>query len=198
MEQEKAPTLFADFANRNEADEAISALEGMGVDSADISVITKEANRVKVSDASGDGAGDVAQGALGGAATGGVVGGIAGLLAGAGVIPALAGILVGGPLVAALGLTGIAATTVSGAVTGALAGGLIGALVGVGMSEDDARYYSDAVDRGAIVLAVRTTEENEARVRSVLERISTTDNRVERGESELAAAGDRRVRRIMM
>jgi hypothetical protein len=187
---EKNPTLFADFANRNEAENAVSALEGLGIGAADISIITKEGNQTKATDA----AGDVVEGALGGAATGGVVGGLAGLLAGVGVVPALTGILIGGPIAAALGLAGAAATTVSGAVTGAVAGGLIGGLAGLGLSEDDARYYSDAVDNGAIVLAVQTTEDNEGEVRAVLEGLS---------DEGVAAAGvdttpERRVRRILV
>ena len=44
-------------------------------------------------------------------------------------------------IAAALGLTGVAATTVSGALTGALAGGLIGALTGLGFTKEDAELY---------------------------------------------------------
>ncbi|HSI20433.1 MAG TPA: low temperature-induced protein [Verrucomicrobiae bacterium] len=157
--------LFVDFATRAEADQALANLEGMGYTSSDISVIAKEDGRTVEK----DGAGEVAEDTLGGAATGGVIGGIAGLLAGIGVVPALAGILIGGPVAAALGLAGAAATTVSGAVTGAVAGGLIGALTGIGLSEEDAKYYDDAVRGGDIVIGVPVTPDTEEHVRAALE-----------------------------
>jgi gas vesicle protein len=53
-----------------------------------------------------------------------------------------------------LGLTGAAATTVSGAVTGALAGGIVGALTCIGIPEESAKYYEDIIKKGAIILAV--------------------------------------------
>jgi hypothetical protein len=145
------------FSNRNYAEQAIMDLESSGFDPKDISIVMKDHTHASnIAESTGA---SVAEGAVSGGTTGAVVGGLAGLLIGIGAvaIPGLGGILIGGPLVAALGLSGAAATTVSGAVTGAVAGGLLGALMGLGVSEDDAKFYEDRVKEGAILIAVPDT-----------------------------------------
>jgi hypothetical protein len=169
-----ANIIMAAFDDRDDAGNAITELEDMGVDADDISVIAstnaKDVNRAAAAASNADDAGtDMAEGAVGGATTGGAIGGLAGLLAGAGVFPALAGLLIGGPIAAALGLTGVAATTVSGAVTGAVAGGLIGALTGLGVSEEDAQAYEETIKSGGLVLAVPADTINGKDPRDVLE-----------------------------
>lgn len=142
-------TIIAAFANRVDAEEAVDELEANGYTPKDISVITKDHKTT------GEDMGEaVADGAVSGAATGSAIGGLAGLLAGAGVLPALAGLLIGGPIAAALGATGVVATTISGAVTGAVAGGFIGALTNLGLSEEEARSYSEAIESGGYIIAV--------------------------------------------
>jgi uncharacterized membrane protein len=149
-----AKMVIAAFDDREMADKAVTELEEAGFDSEDLSVITRENQEQAVENATDDSEHPVAEGAVGGASTGAVIGGLAGLLVGAGALPALGGLLIGGPIAAALGLTGLAATAVSGAVTGAAAGGLIGGLTKLGLSEDRARAYGEAVQEGGILLIV--------------------------------------------
>lgn len=154
-------TLLGVFSNRLNAEKAISELEAQGFNPKDISLIMK-----------GHGfpsGGSVAEGAATGVATGGVVGGLTGLLLGVGAIsiPGIGALLIAGPLAAALGLTGIVATTVSGALTGALAGGLVGALVGLGIPEEEARTYESRIRGGGILVAVPVLLEEEAKVRRI-------------------------------
>jgi uncharacterized membrane protein len=150
-----AKMLMAAFSSQAEADRALRELERHGYGNEDISVISKHDHYESEGYSTG---GEIAKGATSGAATGGVVGGLAGLLAGVGVFPALAGLFIGGPIAAALGLAGAAATTASGAVTGAAAGGLIGALTSLGLSKESASHYDETVNRGGVVLGVNCSE----------------------------------------
>ncbi len=164
-------TLMAAFSDRDDADRAVTELEEIGYTSKDISFVTNETKSEvhKVTERSDPSAEDVAGGAVSGATTGGAIGGLAGLLAGAGVVPALAGLLIGGPIAVALGLTGVAATTVSGAVTGALAGGLIGGLTSLGLTEEEATTYERVVKEGGVALAVPLKNDDDGEARDVLE-----------------------------
>src|SRR4051812_7629024 len=113
------------FSDRQDAESAIQKLEAEDYDPKDMSIVMRDQRNAKdISENTG--VDDVMSGATAGAGTGAVVGGIAGFLAGT-VLPGLGGFLIGGPIGAALGLSGAAATTVSGVTTGAVAGGLIGA-----------------------------------------------------------------------
>lgn len=168
-----ASMIMGSLQTREDADVVIADLEEMGYTPADISVISEgsgetvtETNRDE-----GETFGEtITEGASKGALTGAAIGGVAGLLAGAGVFPALAGILIGGPIAVALGLTGVAASTLSGAATGALAGGLVGALVSLGVPEDTARFYEQAVQSGGVVLGITVRDlETADRVREIME-----------------------------
>lgn len=99
----------------------------------------------------------VGEAALTGAATGAVLGGIVGLVIANGVLPGFGTLFVAGPLAAALGLTGVAATTAAAAATGATALGLVGALTHVGIAEQDVKLYEDHVRRGEILVIARDT-----------------------------------------
>ncbi len=149
-------TVLGIFDTRAHADSALSALEGMGYSTKDVSVIARDTSvgggTTVVAD--DDHTGPV-EGAAAGATTGGVIGGIAGLLVGLGAltIPGIGALFITGPIAAALGLTGAAAATASGAMTGALAGGLIGALTNLGVDEETAKVYEERVKAGGILLA---------------------------------------------
>lgn len=154
------------FTDRINAEVSISELEKHGFDPKDISIIMKDESG-KVVQGTGF---NIAEGAASGAATGGILGGLTGLLIGIGAItmPGVGAILIGGPIAAALGITGAAATAVSGAVTGALAGGFVGALVGLGVPEEVARDYEEAIKQGAILIAVPTIDRNEDEAREIM------------------------------
>lgn len=95
-------------------------------------------------------------GTLAGAGTGAALGGMAGLALALAplAIPGLGPILAAGPIAAAL----------AGAGLGALAGGLIGSLTNLGVPEEEAHYYAEAVRRGGIVITVATDKAAQARV----------------------------------
>jgi hypothetical protein len=166
------------FSRRIDAEDAIRRLEDLGFNPKDISIVMKDQSASEEI-ASSTGA-NVADGVVGGATTGGVLGGLAGLLIGVGAItiPGVGGLLIAGPVATALGLTGAAASTVSGALTGALAGGLVGGLVGLGVPEEDAHIYEDRVKAGAILLVVPATSYNEDEVKDVLTDYSADQVRV--------------------
>ena len=157
------------FTDREHAEMAINDLQTAGYNPRDISVITREIGDAQA--LARDTGANVTEGAVEGATTGSVLGGLAGLLIGIGAItlPGIGALLIGGPLAAALGLTGAAATTVSGAVSGALAGGLVGGLVGLGVPEETARVYEEKIKEGAILLAVPSLDGTEGQARRIME-----------------------------
>lgn len=142
------------FDSQDTADVAVDKLMDHGYTSDQISFLVKENKKVveKTLPASQK----VADSAATGAVSGGLVGGLTGLLVGVGAltIPGIGALFIGGPLAAALGLTGAAATAVSAATSGVVAGGLVGGLVGLGMPEQVAREYEESVKDGGVVLAV--------------------------------------------
>src|SRR5437879_3172167 len=81
-----------------------------------------------------------ATGALGGAVLGGLLGAAASLLI-PGFGPAIAG--------------GILAATLGGAALGATAGGAIGILSSVGFSQEDAKFYQRALEKGDTIVTVK-------------------------------------------
>ncbi|MGI8419429.1 MAG: general stress protein [Candidatus Levyibacteriota bacterium] len=165
-------TILGIFTDRSDVEEAISKLQGKGFNPKDISIVMRD--KAEAKDIGHDTGANVAGGALSGATTGAAVGGIAGLLAGT-ILPGLGGFLIGGPIGAALGLTGAAATTVSGVATGAVAGGLIGALMGLGLKKDEAEHYESRVKEGAILLAVPAGAEEAGIVTDIFEEYNATD-----------------------
>lgn len=159
------------FTRTGDAEAAINDLRAAGIADDRISFVYRnpegevesheahEALEVGADKAKGAGSG-----AVSGAATGGVVGALAGLAVANGILPGLGTLFVAGPLAAALGLTGAAATTAAGAMTGAAAGGIIGALTGLGISETDAHLYEDRVRDGNVLVVA---ESNEAGLSSI-------------------------------
>jgi uncharacterized membrane protein len=113
-----------------------------------------------------------------GAVAGAVVGGGAGLAASlAGLaIPGVGPIIAAGPIVA----------TLAGAGTGAVAGGLIGGLVDLGVPEEHAEYYAEAVRRGGAIVTVRTDEARSNEAAAIMREHGAFDieQRVERWRGE--------------
>lgn len=174
-------TIIGVFQDTTHANQALEDLKSKAYDVSKVSIVMKDKDKKdEMPAAKGD---QIATGAVDGAATGGVIGAVAGLLIGLGAIaiPGIGGLLVGGPLVAALGLTGAAATTATGAMTGALAGGLIGALVNLGVSHDEAEQYQKSVEQGRILLLVPVNEVSIDFVRSIFENHSVNQMKVLEG-----------------
>lgn len=123
--------------------------------------------------------GDVAAGAGSGAVAGGVIGGAAGLMAGlAGLaIPGVGPLVAAGPIVAAL----------AGAGVGAVAGGLIGALRNVGVNDEDAEYYAEAVRRGGALVAVKAEDHRAQDAADIMREHGAID--IESRVSQWRAAG---------
>ena len=86
-----------------------------------------------------------------GVAAGVAVGSVGGLLAGLStmIIPGMGIVLAAGPIIATLASAGI----------GAVTGGLIGALRESGVPHDEAKNYSDGVQRGATLVTAEVTDD---------------------------------------
>jgi hypothetical protein len=147
-------TTVALFDDVKEAEQVIDELVTEGFARQDISMI---ANRDRCGPAIGP-VETVGTGARAG--TGLAVGGAAGFAAGliALAIPGIGPVLAMGPLAAGL----------TGAGIGAAAGGVIGGLKQMGISEEDAGCYCEAVRRGGIVLSVTSSEERADRAAEIL------------------------------
>lgn len=163
--------LFEDYAQARRAVDAVNALGRSGVDA---SILGNETIRDRHdtyerdygtrSDIVVD---EAASGAATGAGVGAAVGGGAGLLAGLGML-AIPGL---GPIVAA----GWLAATAVGAAGGALAGGAIGALADLGISEEDAPVYSEALRRGGVMVSVRAADADRPAVEQALSSVTPHD-----------------------
>lgn len=147
-------TTIGVFTTHAAAESALNELKAFGVNSADLSY-------VYVNDKGGikDGQiGDKTGGAVvTGVTAGAVIGGLAGLVVANGILPGLGTLFVAGPLAAALGFAGTAATAVAGAATGAVAGGFVGALTHMGIAKQDVQLYEDHVRRGDVLVIARGT-----------------------------------------
>jgi hypothetical protein len=146
-------TTLGVFTTHKQAEDAIQEFKGFGISDADLSYVYVNKDGEITNATTGN---KVGAGAAAGATTGAVVGAIAGLVVANGILPGLGTLFVAGPLAAALGFTGAAATAVAGAATGAAAGGFIGALGGLGVSDDDAKLYEDLVRAGDILVITRS------------------------------------------
>ena len=146
-------TVTATFKNRVAAEDALIALEDIGITEDQISlVVTDETRGASFDIREGT---KMDEGAAVGATTVGIVGAVLGSLLAAGVvaIPGL-NLVVAGGLIS--GLAGLGA--------GAATGGFVGALIGAGIPEHEAKIYENAVKEGAILLAVRTKNHDEKKL----------------------------------
>lgn len=165
-------TISRLYDNYSDAQQAVRDLEAAGVPSADVSIVSNNADNwydSKTVDRDRDGADDRAEGAGTGAGIGAGVGGTAGLLAGLGML-AIPGV---GPVVAA----GWLAATAVGAAAGAATGGIIGALTQAGIGEEDAHVYAEGVRRGGTLVSARVADADQRRLEALLDRsaVSLTD-----------------------
>jgi uncharacterized membrane protein len=154
------------FENPRDAHSAVQDLLDTGVNRDDISVVSREDEDNK--EAMYRRTDDEPSGLTTGASIGAAVGGAGGLLAGLASF-AIPGI---GPLIAA----GPIASALAGAIGGAATGGLIGALTDLGVPEDEAKWYSENVEKGWTLVTIRTEDDAVAdRAAEVLRRRNAKD-----------------------
>ena len=147
-------TIVGIFNTVHDAEASVRALEEHGFSRDEVSLV---ANRQVTASEAADKNSQVAADAGIGAA----IGAVGGILLGAAAlaIPGIGPILAAGPLAAAL----------TGAGIGAAAGGLIGALTESGIPEDEAKQYAEGVRRGDVLVTVRATSEESAKVREIMD-----------------------------
>ncbi|HEY8963571.1 MAG TPA: hypothetical protein VIN59_03810 [Alphaproteobacteria bacterium] len=145
--------ITATFKTRESAESAIARLERVGVQENQISVVVSENTRDTAFNLERDNKSDkgIAYGGVAGGLVGAVVAGL--LSAGAVAIPAV-GLVVSGWLVSAA----------AGAGAGALTGGFLGGLIGTAIPEYEAKMYEGALKDGAILLAVKAKDSEQAKM----------------------------------
>ena len=148
------------FDDRAKADMTFNELMALGVPESSITVMMSDQTRARYysvdPEARGTKAGNMASEGAG-------VGGAIGTALGATIAAVMAvgttvmfpplGLAVSGPLAAAL----------VGGSGGALVGGMLGALVGMGMTEQKATAYNEALLSGGVVIAVSPFDSSEAK-----------------------------------
>jgi hypothetical protein len=137
-------TVIGLFQDVPDARRAIDRLKDYGFPDEKIGVAMRD--RTQQEEMRADTGTKAVQGAASGAVGGGIVGGVIGLLAGVGAI-AIPGI---GPIIAG----GVLGSTLAGAGIGATAGGIGGALIGMGLREDEAKHFENALKGGGVLVAV--------------------------------------------
>ena len=161
--------VYGLFESVVDAERALSALKDHGATSDEVSVVHKsdgsgvpEIENEADHSISGTSPGDVVAGAMKGGAVGvtlGILGAAVAL-----TIPGVGPILAAGPLAAAFGVT-----LISGAA-GAATGGVVGYMVDQGIPEEAAHHYHNAIDRGDILVAVRSAHVSSADAAMLLEK----------------------------
>ena len=146
--------VSAIFDHYDQAADAVALLEADGLSEERVSLIA--GNATGLHDHRVPAAPDAETGEQG-AALGSVIGAGAGLLAGLGIltVPGL------GPVVAAGWLASALASTLTGGVTGGAIGGILGLLADHGVGQQAAQHYSEAIQRGAVLVSVRVETDQE-------------------------------------
>ena len=146
------------FKVRSTAERAVDSLIENGYSRDDISLLMSEATKgrefaLRMTT-------KAPEGAAAGATIGGVIGAIAAGLVALGVIvvPGLT-LVAAGPVVA----------TLAGLGAGGAAGGLTGAMIGLGIPEHEAKFYSEAIEQGGILLGVYTHDDRANQARKIVE-----------------------------
>lgn len=164
--------VSAIFNDRSSAEQAVSALRGLGVGESQLSIIAKHdqtGTGTHAAAEAADAAGDVTKGTVAGMGVGALFGIAAALIPGVGPF-----ITAGTLLTSALGAVGGGA--VAGAVVGGTTGAISSALARAGYDEHEANYYGGAVEQGGTLVVVDTTGLNDAGVRDVLRQYGGTSS----------------------
>lgn len=145
------------FGTRSDAREAVDQLLRAGFTQSNISMLMSESTRGREFTLTTET--KAPEGAAAGAAVGGVLGAIVAALVAVGslAVPGI-GIVAAGPIVAAM----------AGLGAGGAAGGLVGALVGLGLPEHEAKFYSEKVTDGGILVGVYAGDERTPLARDIL------------------------------
>lgn len=156
-------TMIALYDDPRDARDTAEALVESGFDPEAISLCTRDPRAEEMLVPSESQREHVVESAERGA----LVGGAAGLLAGVAsvLLPGIGKAIAVGPLVSAL----------TGAAVGAGAGALVGSLMGMGVDEDRAHSYAEAVRRGGTLLAVRVPDERWDAADDILEQRHPVD-----------------------
>ena len=151
------------FNTKAGAELAADQLVEAGFSRDDISILMSDATRGREFAMTTDS--KAPEGAATGAAIGGVLGALAAGLVAVGVIalPGI-GLVAAGPIIAAL----------AGAGAGGAAGGLLGALVGAGIPEHEAKFFSEAIEKGGILVGVYTHDDRIAVAKDILDKAGAT------------------------
>ncbi|MBZ0296049.1 MAG: hypothetical protein K8L99_26045 [Anaerolineae bacterium] len=162
-----AEVVLALFNTVREAHDAVNDLANQGFKRGDIGLAVNDPRKRYVGEGRYEDYEDEDVDAGEGAGFGAVVGGITGLLAGlvAITIPGVGPVIAAGPLAAALGAgTG----AVIGAAAGAITGGITASLVDMGVPEEEATYYTEAVRRGNALVTVTADGDDLVRAMNIL------------------------------
>jgi len=141
------------FRDPSEAEVAVHDLELAGFRRSDISVVVRKRSESEAGTDTED-----ASGTMKGAAIGGFAGAFLSLAALA--LPGIGPVLAAGPIAAVL----------SGAGVGAATGGIISALTHVGIPEQEAESWAQAVREGGTLVVVHARQDTSDRAQSVLDR----------------------------
>ena len=146
------------FKTRSSAERAMESLVDYGYSRDDISLLMSDATRGR--EFSLQMATKAPEGVATGATIGGVLGAVAAGLVALGII-----VVPGLPLVAA----GPVVAVLAGLGAGGAAGGLTGGLIGLGLPEHEARFYSEAIEKGGMLLGVYAHDDRSDQARRILE-----------------------------
>lgn len=145
-------TVGALFENRDDAQDAVNALKGLGFRGDQIGIALRD--RTAQDQLIEDTGSKAADGAATGAVSGGLLGGVVGFLVGIGAlaIPGIGPVVSAGVLTTVFGAAG--ATALAGAGIGAATGGIVGGLVGLGIPETEAAYFETGFKKGSVLVTV--------------------------------------------
>ena len=156
-----AKTIVGLFDDASDAQAVVRELVDLGIDRDQISLMANRSAEALTRDTAPE-VTTTGEDAMAGAGIGAVAGGIGGLIVGlvALPIPGLGPVIAAGPIAAAL----------TGAGIGAVTGGVIGALTHVGVPEEHAQHYAEAVRRGGTLVTVSSPDVLAQRVTDVMNR----------------------------
>jgi hypothetical protein len=161
-------TTVGVFSNRQDAEEAITALHQNGFTGDEIGIVTRNASGTVTMARGNETQSEVAaenagEGALAGAVAGAGVGGLIGVAVLSNAIPVVGPALFAGTL-------GVLASNAAG---GAAVAGIVGALAGWGVSQEDATFYENEVVEGRTIVTVTSNHPSEE-ARVILSRFGAT------------------------